>query len=139
VSTTPRETEGRNTLSLPQQYPEPAAPVRQQRIGDELVLVLDRELALVASRTEPDAWHVVERGRCTCAGFRYREQCRHLGIATRAASIGGQDPRRPDPDAPPTFRTAAGVDDSLTRLDAQLDAFMAQPQTEEPCFFRRPD
>ena len=68
----------------PQQYPEPAEPVRAQHIGAETILVLDAQLALVASATEPDAWHVVDHGRCTCPAFRYRESCRHLAIAREA-------------------------------------------------------
>jgi hypothetical protein len=34
--------------------------------------------ALVASKSEPGGWHVVQRGRCDCKGYQYRGQCRHL-------------------------------------------------------------
>jgi SWIM zinc finger len=76
--------------SVPQQYPEPPAPVRAQHVGGELVLVLDAQLALVASQSEADIWHVVEHHRCTCKAFLYREQCRHVALVARlqlAASL----------------------------------------------------
>lgn len=66
------------------QYPESAAPVRAVRLHDELVIPLDQGFALVASKSDPDVWHVVESGHCTCPAFRYRETCRHLAIAAQA-------------------------------------------------------
>ena len=52
-----------------QQYPEPPAPIRTTHVGDERVILLDDQLALVASKSEPDVWYAVEHGHCTCAGF----------------------------------------------------------------------
>jgi hypothetical protein len=66
------------------QYPEPPEPVRARRVRDELVIALDQGFALVASKSDPDVWHVVESGHCTCPAFRYRETCRHLQVAAEA-------------------------------------------------------
>jgi hypothetical protein len=46
------------------------------------------ELVLVASDSEPGAWHVVTHDTCTCAGFHYRGSCRHLATAEAARTIG---------------------------------------------------
>jgi len=40
---------------------------------------------LVASKSAPGEWNVVEGGRCSCKGFQYRGTCRHLAVAAQAA------------------------------------------------------
>jgi hypothetical protein len=75
--------------STPQQYPEPAPPLRAVRLGDDTVIPLDANLALVASTSETDVWHVVEQRRCSCAGFRYRGTCKHLALAEQALAPAG--------------------------------------------------
>jgi hypothetical protein len=109
---------------VPQQYPEPPAPVRAVHIGDETVIVLDQGFALVASKTEPDVWHVVEQGRCSCPGYRYRESCRHTGIvqAVQAAATIGVQGAVKKGDRPPTWGGVAIMD----------GADLEQPPTEDP-------
>jgi hypothetical protein len=63
-----------------------AAVIRQQQIDGETVLYFG-PAALVASKSEPGAWHSVEDGRCTCDGYTYRGTCRHLAVAARAAEL----------------------------------------------------
>jgi hypothetical protein len=103
---TPVATKERNIVSLSQQYPEAPEPITARRVRDELVLVLDAGFALVASKSEADVWHVVEHGRCSCPGFRYREQCRHLQVALEAYQTPcyrcGAAARIPEPGLLPT-------------------------------------
>lgn len=34
---------------------------------------------LVASKSEPGAWHHTTPSTCDCKGFQYRRTCRHIG------------------------------------------------------------
>jgi hypothetical protein len=63
-----------------------AAIIREQIIDGERVLSLGPSV-LVASKSCPGAWHVVEHGACTCPGFTYRRTCRHLAVAALAAEL----------------------------------------------------
>lgn len=40
--------------------------------------------ALVSSKSEPGAWHIVKNGVCDCKGYQYRGRCRHLDAARQA-------------------------------------------------------
>lgn len=51
----------------------------------ELVIVLDPIVLVRAkSKISQREYYVVEEGRCTCAGFQFRQTCRHLSIAKLA-------------------------------------------------------
>jgi hypothetical protein len=60
--------------------------IHQQSIDGETVIYLG-PTALVASGSEPGAWHVVEHDSCTCESFRYRGDCRHRRVAALAAEL----------------------------------------------------
>src|SRR5688500_14551346 len=75
--------------SLPRvRAPRLPDPIREQSIGPDRVLVVSDDLALVASATDPGAWHLVtwspSGDYCTCAGHYYRGRCRHHEAAHAA-------------------------------------------------------
>ena len=74
----------------PQAYPEPATPIKAIRLGNDTVIPLDSDLALVASSSEVDVWHIVTAQRaCTCKAFQFRGGvCKHLKLAAVALSTG---------------------------------------------------
>lgn len=51
--------------------------VRQLKWNDEQIIIGGNG-ALVASKSEPNAWHVVKSGHCDCKGYAYRGHCRHV-------------------------------------------------------------
>jgi hypothetical protein len=63
-----------------------AALLREQSLEGERVLFLGPGV-LIASKSEPGAWHSVEDGRCDCDSFTYRHTCRHLAVAQLAAEL----------------------------------------------------
>jgi hypothetical protein len=66
--------------------PVQSTPLREQSIDGERVLFLGPSV-LIASKSCPGTWHVVESGACTCDGYRYRRTCRHLAVAELAAEL----------------------------------------------------
>ena len=63
-----------------------AAALREQTIDSERVIYLG-PCVLIASKSDPGAWHVIEDGRCTCKGFEIHGRCRHVPVAALAMEL----------------------------------------------------
>jgi hypothetical protein len=66
--------------------PDPLTEYLAGKTGEEdRIIVISDELAVVASKTEPGAWHLItwenDGPHCTCRGFYYRGICRHHKLA----------------------------------------------------------
>jgi hypothetical protein len=127
---------------IPQNYPEAPQPIRAVRVRDELVIPLDPQsgFALVQSRSAADTWHVVEQQRCTCKAFRYRETCRHLGLAAAVTKVlaaiaaEGRPPVRAG-EQPPGWSAPAVLDE--VAMLAEIELLTAESAGTEPRFFAR--
>lgn len=60
--------------------------IRTQNLNGEQAIYLG-PAALVAAKSAPGSWYVVEDGRCTCPGFEHRGHCRHLAVAAEAERL----------------------------------------------------
>ncbi len=80
--------------------------VKTIQVNGEMIIPGTRG-ALVASRSEPGAWHLVHGGKCDCLGYEYRGRCRHVAAVDALSSA------RVDAQPNPTFalaeRTLAGA------------------------------
>lgn len=65
---------------------QPRTKLSTQLIEGEMVIHVGPEV-LVASKSEPGVWWIVDGGRCSCPGFTYRNTCRHLAPALEAAEF----------------------------------------------------
>lgn len=74
----------------------PRAKLTTQLIEGEMVIHVGPE-TLVASKSEPGVWHVVDRGTCTCAAWEYRQTCRHLLPAALAAETDRENAKADEP------------------------------------------
>lgn len=74
-----------------------AATITERQIGTERAIDLGFAV-LVASKSEPGAWHQVGTATCDCKGFQHRRTCRHLAVAEQAQMAGIEDaqPVRPE-------------------------------------------
>lgn len=52
-----------------------------KQVGAGLIKIEENRFVLIASKSNPGAWHPVwqsgGRVHCSCRGFQYRENCRH--------------------------------------------------------------
>src|SRR5436309_1019297 len=69
-----------------------AQAIRELEIRGDRVMLTNGK-ALVASKSEPGVWYAVEDGACTCRGFSYRAQCRHI-LAGAEALQAEPEPKR---------------------------------------------
>lgn len=69
--------------------PSAIVTLEQRDISGEQVIFIG-PAALVASKSNPGRWFIVEDGRCTCPGYTYRGTCRHLAPALEAAELDRQ-------------------------------------------------
>ena len=60
-----------------------AVALQTQAINGESVIYIG-PASLVASKSTPGTWYVVEGGRCSCPGFEHYGRCRHLAAAAQA-------------------------------------------------------
>lgn len=81
----------------------PRAKLTTQLIEGEMVIHVGPE-TLVASKSEPGVWHIVDRGVCTCAAWEYRQTCRHLLPAALAAESDRKNAAEPKIFAHPPVR-----------------------------------
>jgi hypothetical protein len=50
---------------------------RQVQVGDDVLIPVLNDSALVASKSSPGAWHATRVGSCDCKGWLARHTCRH--------------------------------------------------------------
>lgn len=54
-------------------------------LGESVIFI--GPATLIASKSTPGQWYIVDGGRCSCPGFTYRGTCRHLAPALEAAEF----------------------------------------------------
>lgn len=84
---------------------QPRAKLTTQIIEGEMVIHVGPE-TLVASKSEPGVWHIVDRGVCSCDGWAYRQTCRHLLPAALAAESDRENAAEPKIFAHPPVRSS---------------------------------